>query len=105
MKKNLYAILFMMTLLFSVSGTATAENLMIHFLDVGQADAAILQCGDEVMMIDGGNSADSSLIYSYLTNTLGIRHIDYMIATHPHKDHVGGLSMQCGLRIFAGYKL
>lgn len=92
MKKNLYAILLVMTLLFSVSGTATTENLMIHFLDVGQADAAILQCGDEVMMIDGGNSADSSLIYSYLTNTLGIRHIDYMIATHPHEDHVGGLS-------------
>ncbi len=43
-------------------------------------------------MIDGGESSDSSLIYSYLTKTLGITHIDYMIATHPHADHIGGLS-------------
>lgn len=55
---------------------AAEEELIIHFLDVGQADAAILQCGDEVMMIDGGESSESSLIYSYLTKTLGITRID-----------------------------
>ena len=43
-------------------------------------------------MIDGGNASDSSLVYSYLTNTLGLEHIDYMIATHAHEDHIGGLS-------------
>lgn len=64
----------------------------IHFLDVGQADAAIIICDDAVMLIDGGNSGDSSLIYSYLKNTLEIEHIDYMIASHPHEDHIGGLS-------------
>lgn len=64
----------------------------IHFLDVGQGDAAIVICDDKVLMIDGGNSADSSLIYSFLKNTLGLDHIDYMVATHPHEDHVGGLS-------------
>lgn len=73
-------------------GPQTEGKLTVHFLDVGQADAAILQCGDQVMMIDGGNSADGSLIYSYLSETLGIRHIDYMIATHAHEDHIGGLS-------------
>lgn len=72
-------------------GQQTTEDLTIHFLDVGQADAAILQYGDEVMVIDGGNKADSSLVYAYLRDTLGIRHIDYMIATHPHEDHIGGL--------------
>ena len=84
----------LMLLMFTAGcGTiASAENLLVYFLDVGQADAAILQCGDEVMMIDGGESSDSSLIYSYLTKTLGITHIDYMIATHPHADHIGGLS-------------
>ena len=45
-----------------------------------------------VLMIDGGNAADSSLIYSMLKKTLSIEHIDYMIASHPHEDHVGGLS-------------
>ena len=73
-------------------GPQTEGKLTVHFLDVGQADAAILQCGGQVMMIDGGNSADGSLIYSYLSETLGIRHIDYMIATHAHEDHIGGLS-------------
>ena len=67
-------------------------GLTIHFIDVGQADAAVILCGGEVMMIDGGNAEDSSLIYSYLKNTLGIAHIDCMIATHPHEDHIGGLS-------------
>ena len=42
-------------------------------------------------MIDGGNAADSQFIYSMLRNTLRIQHIDYMIASHPHEDHVGGL--------------
>ena len=93
MKKMLSLLLLMLLTFTAGCGTiASAENLLVYFLDVGQADAAILQCGDEVMMIDGGESSDSSLIYSYLTKTLGITHIDYMIATHPHSDHIGGLS-------------
>lgn len=93
MKKILSLLLLMLLMFTAGCGTvASAENLVVYFLDVGQADAAILQCGDEVMMIDGGESSDSSLIYSYLTKTLGITHIDYMIATHPHADHIGGLS-------------
>lgn len=72
--------------------TGTTEGgLTIHFIDVGQADAAVVLCGGETLMIDGGNAADSSLIYSYLTKTLGLTHIDHMIATHPHEDHIGGL--------------
>ena len=93
MKKILSSLLLMLLMFTAGCGTiASAENLLVYFLDVGQADAAILQCGDEVMMIDGGESSDSSLIYSYLTKTLGITHIDYMIATHPHADHIGSLS-------------
>lgn len=75
-----------------VSALASDGELHVYFVDVGQADGAIILCDDEVMMIDGGNKGDSSLIYSMLRNTLGIEHIDYMIATHPHEDHVGGLA-------------
>jgi len=75
-----------------VPDTPAAGSLAIHFIDVGQADAAVILCGGKTMMIDGGNAGDSSLIYSYLKNTLGLSHIDCMIATHPHEDHIGGLS-------------
>ena len=67
------------------------SELTVHFVDVGQADAAILQCEDDTMIIDGGNVADSNLIVAYLKK-LNVPHIDYMVCTHAHEDHVGGLS-------------
>lgn len=63
----------------------------IHFLDVGQADSALVLCDGKSMLIDGGDSKDSSLIYAYLKDN-GIKHLDYIVATHGHSDHVGGLS-------------
>lgn len=70
---------------------ALKSELTVHFIDVGQADAAVLQCEDDTMIIDGGNVADSSLIIACLKK-LNIENIDYMICTHAHEDHVGGLS-------------
>lgn len=67
------------------------SSFEIHFLDVGQADAALILCDGQAMMIDGGNSEDSSLVYTYLKN-LGIDYLDVVISTHAHEDHVGGLS-------------
>lgn len=67
------------------------EIFQIHFIDVGQADSALVICGEQTMLIDGGNAADSSLIYAYLKK-YSVEHIDYMIATHAHEDHIGGLS-------------
>lgn len=63
----------------------------IHFLDVGQADAALVLCDGKAMLIDGGESDDSSLIYSYLKSR-NVSHLDYIVATHGHNDHVGGLA-------------
>ena len=67
------------------------EELAVHFIDVGQADCALLQCGGANMLIDGGNVADSSLVVSYLEG-LEVEQLDYVICTHAHEDHVGGLS-------------
>ena len=62
----------------------------VHCLDVGQADAALVLCDDETMLIDGGNPGDSSLIAAYLKKH-SITYLDYIICSHAQDDHVGGL--------------
>ena len=82
-----------------VSGTPWKEtepipedpDFSVVFLDVGQADAALVLCEGETMLIDGGNVADSDIIYTVLEKR-EITHLDYVVCTHAHEDHVGGLS-------------
>ena len=62
----------------------------VHFIDVGQADAALVICDGKTMLIDGGNKGDSSKIYTYLKNK-GVTHLDYIVGTHAHEDHIGGI--------------
>ena len=69
----------------------TGSGLSVHFIDVGQADCALLECDGQTMLIDGGNVGDSSLVVSYLKGQ-EIDRLDYMVCTHAHEDHVGGLS-------------
>ena len=78
-------------LLQSESQLPEGSSFQVHFIDVGQADAALILCDDMAMLIDGGNSADSDLIYTYLKKH-NVKHLDYIVSTHPHEDHVGGLS-------------
>jgi competence protein ComEC len=66
-------------------------GLTIHFIDVGQADSALVLCDQETMLIDGGNVADSDLIYTFLKKH-DIKHLNYIVGTHAHEDHIGGLA-------------
>ena len=61
--------------------TYVMSNFEIHFIDVGQADAALVLCDDKAMLIDGGNVADSDVLYTYLKKN-NISHLDYVVATH-----------------------
>ena len=76
----------------SLNSTPTIEgsHFEIHYIDVGQADAALVICDGNYMLIDGGNPEDSSLIYSYLTKQ-NVKKIHTIVCSHAHEDHVGGL--------------
>lgn len=73
------------------SSSSKAQTLTVTYLDVGQGDAAVIQYGSHTMMIDGGKPEESGFIYSWLKSD-HISYIDYMVASHPDSDHVGGLS-------------
>ena len=92
MKRFFNTLFAVLTFCFLGANAAFASNgLEVHFLNVGQADAAFITCDGHSMLIDGGNSGDSQLIYSYLKNQ-NVSFLDYIVATHDDADHVGGLS-------------
>ena len=69
---------------------AGSQGLEVHYLDVGQADCILLQCDGANMLIDGGNVEDSDLVVAYLLEQK-VTALDYVVNTHAHEDHVGGL--------------
>ncbi|SHE51823.1 ComEC/Rec2 family competence protein [Desulforamulus putei] len=64
--------------------------MKVHFIDVGQADAILVQAGEESMVIDAGNNDDGDRVVDYLKQ-LGIKKLAVVMGTHPHEDHIGGL--------------
>lgn len=68
-----------------------ADRIVYHFIDVGQGDAILLERGGHYALIDGGEYRARDVVTDYL-DELGVETLDYVIATHPHADHIGGLS-------------
>lgn len=66
------------------------SNLNVYFINVGQADCILIQNNDENMLIDAGNNEDGEKLVKYF-KTLGITKFKYIVGTHPHEDHIGGL--------------
>ena len=68
-----------------------STDLTIYFFDVGQADSILIANNDHYMLIDAGNNEDGPKLVKYLKNELHISDIEYVVGTHPHEDHIGGL--------------
>ena len=66
------------------------DKLRIYYVDVGQAEAILIDSGGEYMVIDGGNNADGPLLVEYFKE-LGVNKIKYVVGSHAHEDHIGGL--------------
>ena len=68
------------------------QELKVHFLDVGQGDSCFIELPNkETMLIDAGESEYGDSIVTYIYGQ-GYDTLDYVVATHPHADHIGGMA-------------
>ncbi len=73
------------------ASSLSCGDMTVHFLDVGQGDSIFIELPqNRCMLIDAGNKANGDDIVSYIQSK-GYATIDYLIATHPHADHIGGM--------------
>lgn len=76
---------------FEQRASKEAEGeLVVHMIDVGQADSFLLVQGDQVALVDCGTRSRGKDVAAYL-QSLGITKINYLFGTHPHDDHMGGM--------------
>ena len=82
--------------LFTLAGisdtkTAPEGELQVSFIDVGNADSILIQQGEACALIDAGERGDGDDVLDYLREQ-GVTKLDLVIATHPHADHIGGMT-------------
>lgn len=74
----------------STGADADINPLSVHYIDVGQGDCIFVKSSSGTMLIDAGEKGNDEKILSYLHNQ-GVDTIDYLVATHPHSDHIGSM--------------
>ena len=70
--------------------TVPMDGLYVHYIDVGQGDSELVCCGGRYMLIDAGTPLAGDTVVEYIQD-LGIKKLDYVVCTHGHADHCGGL--------------
>ena len=75
----------------SSATTQASTNVTIKFIDVGQGEAILIALPEKTMLIDAGPTGSAPKIAQVLQE-LGRNKIDYLVATHPDEDHIGGMA-------------
>ena len=73
-----------------ISDAVADGEAKVHFIDVGQGDSELIVTKDKAVLIDSGEREYSGTVIQYI-KALGIEKLDYIICTHPHSDHIGGM--------------
>ena len=73
-----------------VSEFAKGDAVYVHFIDVGQGSSTLIQQGTSGILIDAGEKDYGQVVVDYLNN-VGVTSLEYVVASHPHSDHIGGL--------------
>lgn len=71
--------------------SANSAATKVHFIDVGQGDAVLIEQSGEFALIDAGEKSTQQQLNNYLDKS-GVKDLKYLIMTHPHQDHIGGMS-------------
>lgn len=66
------------------------QNSQVHFIDTGNSDSILIIKNNKAALIDGGDNDDEKRVVNYIKKQ-GIDELEYVFATHPHADHIGGL--------------
>ena len=76
---------------YELHHTNDSDGLTVHFVDVGQGDCELICCDGKNVLIDCGEESKAADVAAYL-NKCDVKYLDYIIATHPHSDHMGSMS-------------
>lgn len=101
-KKIISSVLILTLILLPLTGCSLETNsqntdsitqskeLKVHYINVGQGDSILVQVNGKSLLIDAGPESNKDDLLKYLAKQ-NIKKLDYVVVTHPHEDHIGGM--------------